>query len=122
MDKRSIDSPDSKPGPATYFVQQEAEVLSNFNSDMENGLSSETAKQLLAKNGPNELTANVTPKWVMFLRQFNNVIIYILLFAAAMTLLLQHYSDAIVIGLVVIINAFIGYFQEVNASNALEKN
>ncbi|GAK48258.1 cation-transporting ATPase [Secundilactobacillus oryzae JCM 18671] len=121
MDKRSIDSPDSKPGPATYFVQQEAEVLSNFNSDMENGLSSETAKQLLAKNGPNELTANVTPKWVMFLRQFNNVIIYILLFAAAMTLLLQHYSDAIVIGLVVIINAFIGYFQEVNASNALEK-
>lgn len=32
-----------------------------------------------------------------------------------------HYSDAVVIGLVVIVNALIGYIQEVNASNALDK-
>lgn len=121
MEKKPIETPDSKPGPASYFTQQGSEVLTEFNSDVENGLSSSAAKSLLAKNGPNELTANATPKWVIFLRQFNNVIIYILLFAAAMTLLLQHYSDAIVIGLVVIINAMIGYFQEVNASNALDK-
>jgi potassium/sodium efflux P-type ATPase len=49
------------------------------------------------------------------------VIVYILLVAAALTLFMQHYSDAIVIGLVVIINALIGYLQEVNASNALDK-
>lgn len=55
------------------------------------------------------------------MRQFNNVIVYILLVAVALTLLMRHYSDAIVIGLVVIINALIGYIQEVNASNALDK-
>ncbi|GMA68993.1 cation-transporting ATPase [Leuconostoc litchii] len=56
-----------------------------------------------------------------FLKQFNNVIIYILLVAASLTLFMQHYADAIVIGLVVVINAIIGYLQEVNASNALDK-
>ncbi|CAM4276709.1 plasma-membrane calcium-translocating P-type ATPase [Weissella hellenica] len=36
-------------------------------------------------------------------------------------MLMGHYSDAVVIGLVVIVNALIGYIQEVNASNALDK-
>ncbi len=55
------------------------------------------------------------------MRQFNSVIIYILIVAAALTMLMGHYSDAVVIGLVVIVNALIGYIQEVNASNALDK-
>lgn len=121
MEKQPTVPPDAKPGPAPLFTQNETQVLAKFNSDLEQGLSTTTASERLAKNGLNELTAHVTPKWVMFLRQFNNVIIYILLFAAVLTLLLRHYSDAIVIGLVVIINALIGYFQEVNASNSLEK-
>ncbi|QLE65559.1 Cation transport ATPase [Furfurilactobacillus rossiae] len=113
------DAPDPKPSPV--YVQTETEVLDHFHSDLETGLTAETAADRLAKNGPNELTAHVTPKWLIFLRQFNNVIIYILLFAAAFTLFIRHYSDAVVIGLLVIINALIGYFQEVNASNALDK-
>ncbi|KRL54567.1 HAD-IC family P-type ATPase [Furfurilactobacillus rossiae] len=113
------DAPDPKPSPV--YVQTETEVLDHFHSDLETGLTAATAADRLAKNGPNELTAHVTPKWLIFLRQFNNVIIYILLFAAAFTLFIRHYSDAVVIGLVVIINALIGYFQEVNASNALDK-
>ncbi|SUP59119.1 Probable cation-transporting ATPase F [Weissella viridescens] len=44
-----------------------------------------------------------------------------MLFAAVVTLLMQHYSDAIVIGIVIVINALIGYMQEVNANDALEK-
>ncbi|MFD0896686.1 HAD-IC family P-type ATPase [Loigolactobacillus binensis] len=121
MEKQPIVPPDAKPGPAPLFTQAEGQVLTTLHSDLERGLSPQTATQRLNQHGPNELMAQVTPKWVMFLRQFNNVIIYILLFAAALTLLLQHYSDSIVIGLVVIINALIGYFQEVNASNALDK-
>ncbi|WP_057769256.1 HAD-IC family P-type ATPase [Lactobacillus selangorensis] len=122
MDEQQTVPPDAKPGPAasTYTARPE-EVVAALHSDLDAGLSTDEAERRLKQNGPNELTAKVTPKWVIFLRQFNNVIIYILLFAAALTLLLQHYSDAIVIGLVVIINALIGYFQEVNASNALEK-
>lgn len=112
---------DAKPGPSPIFTVSTATVLAQYQTDFEQGLTTKTAADRLAKNGPNELTTTVTPKWVIFLRQFNNVIIYILLFAAAFTLVIRHYSDAVVIGLVVIINALIGYFQEVNASNALEK-
>lgn len=121
MEEQPKVPPDSETGPRPVFTQTTAQVLATYASDMDQGLSEATAKRRLAKNGPNELSAHVTPKWVIFFRQFNNVIIYILLFAFVMTLLLQHYSDAVVIGLVVIINALIGYFQEVNASNALDK-
>ena len=55
------------------------------------------------------------------MRQFNNVIVYILVVAALLTLFMQHYADSVVIALVVLINALIGYLQEVNASNALDK-
>lgn len=72
-------------------------------------------------HGYNEVTLKSVPKWLILLRQFNSVIIYILIVAAALTMLMGHYSDAVVIGLVVIVNALIGYIQEVNASNALDK-
>jgi ATPase, P-type (transporting), HAD superfamily, subfamily IC len=49
------------------------------------------------------------------------MVIYVLLAATLITILMGHYSDSVIIGLVVIINALIGYYQESNASNALEK-
>lgn len=49
------------------------------------------------------------------------MIIYILLFAAVLTLLMGHVSDAIIIAVVVIVNVLIGYYQEASAADALEK-
>ena len=49
------------------------------------------------------------------------MIIYILLFATLLTLFLGHYTDAIVISVVIIANAVIGYYQEANAADALAK-
>lgn len=85
------------------------------------GLSTSEAQARLAKNGPNVLEAKTTPKWKMFLRQFNNIVIYILLVATLLTIIIGHYTDAIVIGAVVILNSLIGYFQESSAANALAK-
>lgn len=90
-------------------------------NDFEQGLSQVEAQKRLATNGPNKLESKKTPKWRLFIRQFNNLIIYILIAAALLTTLMGHYSDAIIIGLVVIINAIIGYYQEANASDALER-
>lgn len=90
-------------------------------NDFEQGLSQVEAQKRLAANGPNKLESKKTPKWQLFIRQFNNLIIYILIAAALLTTLMGHYSDAIIIGLVVIINAIIGYYQEANASDALER-
>lgn len=89
--------------------------------DFEQGLSQQEAQARLAQFGPNKLQTKKTPKWKLFLRQFHNMIIYILIAAMFLTMLMGHSSDAIIIGLVVIINAFIGYYQEANASDALEK-
>jgi ATPase, P-type (transporting), HAD superfamily, subfamily IC len=75
----------------------------------------------LAEDGPNKLESHKTPKWKMFLRQFNNMVIYVLIASVLITVLMGHYSDSIIIGLVVVINAIIGYYQEANASDALEK-
>lgn len=85
------------------------------------GLTSAQAKQQLALDGPNTLTSKKTPKWRLFIRQFNNMIIYILLLATALTLFLGHYTDALVISAVIIANAVIGYYQEANAADALAK-
>ncbi|WP_044478004.1 HAD-IC family P-type ATPase [Paenibacillus antibioticophila] len=89
--------------------------------NFESGLSHAEARKRLNLYGPNKLVGERVPKWKLFVRQFNNMIIYILIFAAFLTVVMGHISDAIIIGLVVVINALIGYYQEANASDALEK-
>ncbi|MCL0312557.1 HAD-IC family P-type ATPase [Apilactobacillus sp. TMW 2.2459] len=99
-----------------------SELKSKYNiKDINSGLDSKQAKDRLEQYGTNELKFKKESKWKLFLRQFNNVIIYVLIFSAILTLLLQHFSDSFIIILVIFINAFIGYYQEANASNALEK-
>ncbi|WP_119325838.1 HAD-IC family P-type ATPase [Companilactobacillus musae] len=98
------------------------ELKETYNTnDFKNGLSTKEAQKRLSENGPNKLETKKTPKWKIFFRQFNNMVIYVLIAATLITLLMGHYSDSIIIFLVVIINAIIGYYQESNASDALEK-
>lgn len=105
-----------------YYKERIDELKKQYPSeDFEQGLTHKEAKQRLKTYGRNRLTSETTPKWKMFVRQFNNMIIYILLAACLLTILMEHYSDSVIIALVVIINALIGYYQEVNASDALEK-
>lgn len=105
------------------LIQQNLQELQETfgHEDFEEGLSSEEAARRLAQEGPNRLESKRIPKWQLFLRQFHNMIIYILMIAAFLTLLMGHYGDAAIIALVIIINAFIGYYQEANASDALEQ-
>lgn len=98
------------------------ETLSNqYQTTVDEGLSEAEAKQRLIKYGTNELKVKKTSNFIRFIKQFNNSIIYILAAAAITTLLMHHYSDSIVIGLVIIVNAIIGYVQEKQADDALSK-
>jgi len=85
------------------------------------GLEPAEAARRLAQHGPNRLTP---PKkrgpLLRFLLQFHNVLIYVLLAAAAVTALLAHWVDTSVIVGVVVINAFIGFIQEGKAEQAME--
>ncbi|MFB0936912.1 MAG: HAD-IC family P-type ATPase, partial [Propionivibrio sp.] len=85
------------------------------------GLNSAEAAQRLAVHGSNRLTP---PKrrgpLLRFLLQFHNVLIYVLLGAAAVTAALGHWVDTSVIFGVVFINSLIGFVQEGKAEKSLE--
>ena len=85
------------------------------------GLASATAVARLEEYGRNELRPPERQSRLRrFLQQFNNLLIYVLLVAALVTLLLQHWVDSGVILGVVVINAVIGYIQEGKAEKALD--
>ena len=85
------------------------------------GLSNEEARKRLERYGPNELvrTSRKSPL-VMFLSQFNNLLILILIIAAALSAALEGWVDAAVIMIIVFLNAILGFVQENRAEKALE--
>jgi len=89
------------------------------------GLTSHEAKQRLHKFGYNRIEADKGKHPLKILwAQFNNLMVYLLLFAAAMSFWFQEYLDATAILLVILINAIIGFWMELQAErsmNALKK-
>lgn len=84
------------------------------------GLSADEASGRLERHGPKEVeVARETPWWIILLHQFTDPLIYILLVAGGVTLLLGDYVDSGVIFAVVLINAVIGFVQEVRAQQAM---
>lgn len=84
------------------------------------GLEPDEAARRLEANGPNELPADPpTPAIVTFARQFTDPLIIVLLVAAAVTLVLQDFTDTIVIAAVVTLNAIIGFTQERRAEKSV---
>jgi len=90
-------------------------VFSKLSSDPV-GLSSDEASQRLTDVGPNELPVTpATPWWRVLLRQFISPLITILLVAAVVTFIQQHWVDSAAIMLVLCINAALGFAQESKA-------
>jgi len=85
------------------------------------GLSPAAAQARLAQYGPNELQAprRISP-WAVFLEQFKNVLIVILLVAALLSAFLGHAVEAIAIAVIVLFAALLGFFQEYRAERAIE--
>ena len=86
----------------------------------DDGLAGPEAAARLARFGPNRLaTAVRRGPLKRLLAQINNLLIYVLLAAAALSLLIGHAIDSAVILAVVVINTAIGFFQEGKAEDAL---
>ena len=86
------------------------------------GLSEKEVGKRLAKNGPNSLPHKKIPgKGAIFVSQFKNPLVYILIIAGVVSVLLKKYTDAGVIMSAVLINAIIGFFQENKANDTLKK-
>lgn len=85
------------------------------------GLSHDEARSRLETYGPNRLPEPLRRSALMrFLLQFHNILIYVLLGSAVITLALDHVADTAVILAVVIANAIIGFVQEGKAEKAME--
>ncbi len=90
-------------------------------STSENGLTTDAAAQKLLQIGPNELQEGKQKSVaLMLLSQFKDVMIIILLAAAVIAGVVGDFSDSIVILVIVLLNAFLGFFQEFRAEKAMQ--
>lgn len=109
---------DSKPS-AWHNMELDA-VVARFGTDPHAGLATDEAERRLQRYGLNRLPAPKRhPSWLRFLLQFHNVLIYVMLAAAVITLLLGHLIDTSVLLAAVVVNACIGFVQEGKAEQAL---
>lgn len=104
-----------------WFNKSSQEVLDHFQTNISNGLTSEEAKKRLEKYGENKLEAKKGKTIAqMFFAQLKDTMIYILLGAAGISVLMKDYNEAIIILLVIMLNAVIGVAQEAKAEKALD--
>lgn len=92
----------------------------NLEADLSAGLNSQEATGRLAKYGPNQLQEKkaISP-WKIFLGQFEDFIIWVLVGAAVVSGFLQEWVDALAIVAIVVINAILGFIQEYRAEKSL---
>jgi len=96
-------------------------VLKELKSS-EGGLSEREVQKRFAKYGKNVLREYKTKsKSMLFLGQFNSLLVYILILATVVSVVIGHFIDASVIGVIVILNAVIGFIQEYKAEAIIEK-
>jgi Ca2+-transporting ATPase len=104
-----------------YYRLTPRETLESLGSS-EKGLSRKTAEKIHSRVGSNEIVADVTvPKWMVFLKQFRDLLVLVLIVAGIVSIAIGSYRDGAVMFVIVIINAIIGFIQEYKAAKILER-
>lgn len=103
---------DPKPSEAPFHSLSAAEALAALASGQE-GLRREEATHRLRRFGPNRLPERRQATLVgILLHQFMSPFIYLLAAAAGLSVFLTHYTDALFIAIVLVVNGAIGGYQE----------
>lgn len=103
-----------------FYQLSPEEVIRQLATHPEKGLSHKEVKKR-QRHGANILPAKEKPPLIFkFFDQFRNILVLILLLASVVSLFLGDALDAIAIGAIVILNATIGFIQEVQAEKTLE--
>ena len=103
-----------------YYRMSAAEALDALDSSPQ-GLEAAEAERRLAEYGPNELTARIgMPKWLLFLSQFKDLLVIVLIVATGISFAIGSTRDATVMVTIVVINAIIGFVQEYKISRIIE--
>ncbi|MDP4302635.1 cation-translocating P-type ATPase [Leptothrix discophora] len=108
------------PGAPTWHAVDPTDALRRLDVDPAVGLSAAEVARRAQRHGPNALPETAPPSsWRRLLRQFVSPLIAILGVAALLAIALGHAADAAVIGLVVVVNALIGAWQEGRADRSM---
>lgn len=114
-------SPDAHTLDAAPHTLSATEVATALDVDPERGLAPDEVERRRGVHGPNALPEEpARPRWKLLLDQFRNVLILVLLGAAALSALVGDVKDAVVIAAVLTINAVIGFVQELRAEASVE--
>ncbi len=96
------------------------ELQTAFETDLKDGLTNQVATSRLTVYGKNEFSIEKIPSALtIFLRQFKNPLILVLLVATTFTLALSEWVDASIIAFAILINTILGFFQEYKAERAI---
>ncbi len=96
------------------------DVYSKLGSSKE-GLHTVEAHRRLAKYGPNELAKKKEVSALkIFVSQFKSVLVLLLVLAIGISIVIGHVVDAAVIGIIVVVNAILGFIQEYRAERSME--
>ena len=106
--------------PIHWHTQTAEAACATLQVDSAHGLAADAASQRLTQYGENRLVeAKPRPLWLKFLDQFKNFLVIVLLFAAVLAWAVGDLKDAVVILLVVVFNAALGFYQEHRAEQTL---
>ena len=104
-----------------YYQMKTQEVLDALNTT-EKGLPRAEAKKRLEKYGKNELKAKIrVPLWLLFLLQFKELLILILILGGFISYFIGNYRDGSIIFIIVFVNAIIGFLHEHKAGKIIDK-
>lgn len=112
-------TPTSSPDPE-WFRLPGTVVAERLDVDPSAGLNAASVSERAERFGRNELAEPPRrPAWLRFLSMFNDVLVYILIAAAVISAAVGDLKDPIVIAVVLVINAVLGFVQESKADDAL---
>ncbi len=110
---------EAKPPVRPWTIDGSA-VAAALATDPAAGLTVADAAERLTRFGPNELVERGRkPHWRLFVEQFTNTMIVVLMIAAVVTALIGDLKDTFVILAIVVLNGVIGFIQEYRAEQAM---
>ncbi len=104
-----------------FYQMNVKENLESLNSS-EKGLSNNETEKRLKKYGKNTLKTEIkTPLWLIFLSQFKELLVLILIIGGLIAYFIGDFRDGTIIFIIVIVNAIIGFIQEYRAGKIVDK-
>ncbi len=109
------------PGGAAWHTLEPLEAAQQLSSDPVVGITAADAAERLEKFGGNRLDEKPkTPAWRLFLAQYQDFMIYVLLVAVAISAFEGQVPEAVAILAILLLNGVLGFVQEYRAEAALE--